>query len=405
MGALSDYIDKHSLVITEATDQQLIDLLRFIKDQYPIDEDFAAELAVTLANSGAYLHDLPADSMDIASTGGPSSLSTLLPPLFLMKYNSIIKLGVPGRPAGGIDTLAQIKGYKYQFDQNEIMGVVDKCGYAHFLPSSSFTPLDLRLYHLRVATETLSIPTLVAASLLSKKLAAGLHRIGLDVRVHEKGNFGTTWEESLNYAKFFNRVAARINITSTCVLTNGFTPYQPYIGRGESLIALNDIFRGDMSCWLRAHLDLCRQISIVCAEGKNRDKISKTTTSELRDNFSSNLDAQGTSFTAYTEQVERLHSEHVHYLYAKFDGFVCIDLYSIRDTIVKNNASDQGFSDNCGLILYRNHGDWVNSGDRMASVRVSPVLPVQQVLRSFENAISQTRVLPKTLVAEGVYNG
>ncbi len=60
---------------------------------------------------------------DVASTGGPSSLSTLLSPLFLRAGGAVVpKLGVPGRPAGGIDCLAQIPGYRTELSAQEVEG-------------------------------------------------------------------------------------------------------------------------------------------------------------------------------------------------------------------------------------------------------------------------------------------
>jgi pyrimidine-nucleoside phosphorylase len=70
-----------------------------------------AELARGLASSGA---ELPPDpcSADLASTGGPTSLSTLLCPLFLRARGlRVPKLSVVGRPAGGVDVLQTIPGF------------------------------------------------------------------------------------------------------------------------------------------------------------------------------------------------------------------------------------------------------------------------------------------------------
>jgi hypothetical protein len=84
---------------------------------------------------------------DLASTGGPSSLSTLLGPLYLHSYEFIVpKLGVPGRPAGGIDVLAQLPGYKIRLNLSEINDVIERCGYAHFLADENFAPLDATFF-------------------------------------------------------------------------------------------------------------------------------------------------------------------------------------------------------------------------------------------------------------------
>ena len=80
-------------------------------------EEDIAFLAHRLAESGEILtlssHIFGAD---VASTGGPSSLSTILCPLFLRCLGRCVpKLAVSGRPAGGIDVMAQIPGYRTEF--------------------------------------------------------------------------------------------------------------------------------------------------------------------------------------------------------------------------------------------------------------------------------------------------
>ena len=83
--------------------------------QHELTDSEIAHLANKLAASGILLKQLPDNGLDIASTGGPSSLSTLLTPLFLRHMNrSVPKLSVSGRPARGIDVLATIPGYRYR---------------------------------------------------------------------------------------------------------------------------------------------------------------------------------------------------------------------------------------------------------------------------------------------------
>src|SRR5438309_6583735 len=72
-----------------------------------------AYLATRLAKSGELLSKFDNQLVaDVASTGGPSSLSTVLCPLYLARGGAIVPtLGVPGRPAGGTDILACVHGF------------------------------------------------------------------------------------------------------------------------------------------------------------------------------------------------------------------------------------------------------------------------------------------------------
>src|SRR5437868_1759275 len=88
-------------------------------------------LADVLADSGTRIASASEClAADVASTGAPGSLSTLLCPLYLRAREFVVpKLGVPGRPAGGIDVLAQLPGYRTNLSATDVRRVLDRCGY------------------------------------------------------------------------------------------------------------------------------------------------------------------------------------------------------------------------------------------------------------------------------------
>ena len=98
------------------------------------------------------------------------------------------KLGVPGRPAGGVDSLAQIEGYSVNLKPMEVRRTIERCGYAHFLADTNHAPLDKQLFAFRQQVGAQNVPELAIASILAKKIAVGLQRAGLDIRVAEHGN-------------------------------------------------------------------------------------------------------------------------------------------------------------------------------------------------------------------------
>lgn len=144
-----------------SSDDEVIGVVQTIARRCPADAEVAASLAQILAGTGGSVaidHPLIAD---VASTGGPSSLSTLLAPLFLREGGAIVpKLGVPGRPAGGIDCLAQIPGYHSTLTPEEVEAVLASGGYAHFLAAGEMAPLDGRMFRLRQDCGAQAVPTL-----------------------------------------------------------------------------------------------------------------------------------------------------------------------------------------------------------------------------------------------------
>lgn len=380
------------MIGNDSSDAEIADFLSDVAQLAPRDAEVAAKLAVVLAESGSRFRRPNADTADVASTGGPSSLSTLLCPLFLRVGGlEVPKLGVPGRPAGGIDCLAQIAGYKTELDDSALDAVMNRAGYAHFLSSGRFAPLDARVFKLRQEHGFQEIPTLVAASLLSKKIAVGLTTAGLDVRVAGHGNFGRSMDEAEENAQMFARAAELVGIVGRPVLTDGSSPYQPYIGRNEALAALADVFSGVASPWLLEHRETCRRLSIAAAPADKAPLIQAAEGAALRGAFMDNLAAQGADEAAFDDAVRKAHSGPRIQILADGDGRVSVSLEAIRRCLVVAQAivSDAGpiFPDPAGVILLKRPGDVAHKGEAVASVRVDVESIVETVMQGLRAAI------------------
>ena len=139
-----------------------------------------------------------------------------------------------------------------------------------------FAPLDTRLFRLRQELGAQGVEPLVIASLLSKKLAAGVVSFGIDVRVAKHGNFGNDFDAARLSASRFCRIAQMLGLDAVCVLSEAGQPLQPYIGRGEALLALRNLFSGQASPWLQNHVDECAEIVQLVARAHyqpNRAKL------------------------------------------------------------------------------------------------------------------------------------
>ena len=361
--------DKILIGLNEASEDKDITRMVIYASRNDLAPHEVSSLAEKLAFTGSTLPGSANTTSDVPSTGGPSSLSTLICPLFLRwKGFTVPKLAVPGRPAGGVDVLATVPGYKTDLNCDEVIQCLEQCQYAHFRASNYFVPLDGRMFAIRQEMGSQNNPHLVIASLIAKKLAASVVRVRLDVRVGAHGNFGRTIEEARINARMFNHVAQIVGLDSACYLTDAESIYQPYIGRGEALVALDDLFNGQASDWLAEHVQSCWEMTEdQSTSGAYPDG------SALRKIFADNLMAQGSSIREFSLRVDEVRGSTKETIRARSSGHVRIDIPQLRHLLVQTQASSSSgrtsFADPCGIELLCRPGQEVEAGQPIARVR------------------------------------
>ena len=315
------------------------------------------------------------DVVDVASTGGPGSLSTLLGPLYACALGlRVSKIGVPGRPAGGLDVLGSLPGYRIEMDASAARGVLDACGYLHVSAGRAFCPLDARFFAWRQASGHQAVPNLVITSLLAKKIAAGVGRFLLDIRVGEHGNLGTTAEEARTHARRLIAVAAEVGIEAVCVLNPSERPPQPWIGRGEALVAVARSILGDDDAGLLGeHAAACRRMALLVA-GVESDTDRGIPGSALVSFHEAMLRAHGVEPAVFWQRQERVAGSLREPLTADNSGAMQVDLAALRATLVERQlkaplAEGAAFSDPCGVELAASVSTPVMPGAVLARVR------------------------------------
>lgn len=332
-----------------------------------LDDCAIAELAETLASSGQRLERRPA-SADLASTGGPGSISTLWSPAAIAAHGSTVaKLGVPGRPAGGVDVLMQVDGYRTALNAAEAEAVIESCGYVHLLAGCEFAPADAEMFAYRQEVDAQHVPALAIASLLSKKLVTGTSIVGLEVRIAPHGNLGANREEAERNARRFCSVARLLGITGVCFLTDATTPQQPYLGRGEALAALSHLLAGTECDWLADHARQCELWSNMLVGGTRPLRIDVSRV------FAANIEAQGGTLDALHSRAKTVIAAHSRTVTARNEGIVRYDLGKLRHAILTARRSDkeQAFDDSAGVIILVQPNSKVSHGEPLISVRCS----------------------------------
>src|SRR5215813_14969842 len=153
--------------------------------------------------------DLGGPLLDKHSTGGVGDkVSLILAPIIaaLGGFVPMISGRGLGHTGGTLDKLASIPGYDTAPDVGRFRAAVSDAGCAIVGQTADLAPADRRLYAIRDVTATVDSIPLITASILSKKLAAGLDALVMDVKVGT-GAFATSIEAALDLTESLLAVA------------------------------------------------------------------------------------------------------------------------------------------------------------------------------------------------------
>ncbi|MHA1522835.1 MAG: thymidine phosphorylase, partial [Alphaproteobacteria bacterium] len=186
----------------------------------------AIELTRAMTNSGTVLDwtelDLPGPVLDKHSTGGVGdNVSLMLAPMLAAcgAFVPMISGRGLGHTGGTLDKLDAIPGYTTQPDNALFRATVAKVGCAIIGQTGDLAPADKRLYAIRDVTATVESVPLITASILSKKLAAGLHGLVMDVKTGS-GAFAAHIDMARELARWLVQVAGGAGLKCTALITD-----------------------------------------------------------------------------------------------------------------------------------------------------------------------------------------
>ncbi len=191
--------------------------------------------------------DLGGPVLDKHSTGGVGDkVSLILAPLLAAcgAYVPMISGRGLGHTGGTLDKLEAIPGYDATPDIARFQDTVARTGCAIIGQTADLAPADRRLYAVRDVTATVESIPLITASILSKKLAAGLDGLVMDVKTGN-GAFAATPQMAEDLAESIVSVAEGAGLPTTALITDMNQPLGRSAGNALEVRECVELLRGD----------------------------------------------------------------------------------------------------------------------------------------------------------------
>ena len=270
--------------------------------------------------------------IDKHSTGGVGDKTTLIIGPILAA------LGVPvakmsgrglGHTGGTIDKLESIPGFSSDLSEEQFMEQVKKVGFADMCQTKNLAPADKKIYALRDVTGTVDNYSLIASSVMSKKLAAGADGIVLDVKCGS-GAFMKDIDSARKLAEIMVNIGKKAGRDVTAVISDMNEPLGRFVGNALEVQEAVEVLRGggeerlrELSVRLAAEMlmlaDKSRGDNSISHDGKEQvsDSDSKTNNAvdmllntehdDILDKYISRVEkaiADGSALTKFKEFVE-----------------------------------------------------------------------------------------------------
>jgi len=342
-----------------------------------------AALTVAMAHSGDLLDlsGIEGQKVDKHSTGGVGDKTSLvLSPM-------VAALGIPvakmsgrglGHTGGTIDKLESFPGFSTSLTTEQFITNVNKIKLAIVGQTANLAPADKKIYALRDVTATIDNISLIASSIMSKKIASGSDVIVLDVKTGS-GAFMKSFEDSLALAKEMVQIGTIAGRNTYAVITDMNQPLGNAVGNSLEVIeAINTLKGNGPKDLLEVSITLASYMLVGAGRANSVEEATKLLHQTINDKSALNklaefISAQGGNSAAVydTELLAKAGiSEEV---VSPSDGFVTnihTDEVGMTSLILGGGreTKDSVIDLSVGILIHKKLGDCVIKGESLATL-------------------------------------
>jgi pyrimidine-nucleoside phosphorylase len=279
-----------------------------------------------------------------------------------------------GHTGGTLDKLESIPGFRVELSAEEFVAQVRDVGLAIIGQTADLVPADKGLYALRDVTATVDEVSLIAASIMSKKIAAGAHAIVLDVKVGA-GAFMKSLDDARELAEAMLELGRRAGREVVCLLTDMDQPLGRAVGNALEIREAVATLRGEgPPDFSELVLDACTRLLALSDLGLDEAEARERAQAATRD---------GSAVEAYERWIRAQGGDPdegllptapvVRPVEAVREGFVVrLDAIAVGQAAVRLGAGrrtkDDAIDHAVGIVCYAKRGDRVGTGDVLGEV-------------------------------------
>lgn len=367
-----------------------------------LNERETLDLTLAMAHSGdmADLSGIDGIKGDKHSTGGVGDKTTLIvAPIVSECGIKVAKMSGRGlgHTGGTVDKLESIPGFRTSLTSDEFTSAVNKCGLCVAGQSGKLCPADKKLYALRDLTATVDNISLIASSIMSKKLAGGADCIVLDVKCGS-GAFMKDEESAVKLAEKMVEIGRGAGRKIAALITDMNVPLGNYIGNSLEIVEAVETLKGNGPADL-TEISVLLSAKLLQLAGKGTfEECKKLAFSKISD---------GSALRRLAEMVKAQDGD-PEYIYntglfpkaafsceikSEKEGYIsAMDTEGIGSVCVLLGAGrmrkEDSIDSSAGIILGKKTGDYVRRGEILATLFASDEALFEAASRKFKDSLT-----------------